>query len=539
MSEKKINIKFIEKNQVLFWMFLLLICGIGIVILRYSTPEGIGLVNDSVGYIGGARNILAGNGYSRLSGDALPRPITNYPPLFSIVLAGIGLFGVDGIIAGWWLNIILFGVNILLIGILVKKMTASNLFAWFASVVFCISTPMLVSHAYAMSEPLYLFISLSVIFFLIKYYEEKKIGWLIAAGIASGLSILARYVGLALVATVVFSLAMAFPQAKVGHLRIKQRMIHILVYLAGAVPFVVIWLIRNMMVTENAANRQVLFHPLSQEKINEGLLNFWGWLLPETGGIIEKILVFWEYVFIGIVAAGFILVGRMAWGFFRKGIGEPKAEVPNKVLMWIFATHGLAYIAVLLFSLTFVDASPVFEHRILAPLYISIIPLICWFLSWIWNKQKMIWKGAALFVALLFLAFLAEDSLDLVKTYRKDGLGFAHSSWVESQTILAAAELPETILYSNRVTALYILNNQPAYILPSPDNPATGGLREGYQEDIANIREIIMDGEGLMIIFGYDLIIQDEEGQKWMADLTDGVPVYENTEDGIIYGLNP
>jgi hypothetical protein len=75
-----------------FWILLLALAAAGVVLMVYITPYGMGLVNDSVGYIGGARNILAGNGYSRLSGNGDPRPITNYPPLFSIAIAAVITF---------------------------------------------------------------------------------------------------------------------------------------------------------------------------------------------------------------------------------------------------------------------------------------------------------------------------------------------------------------------------------------------------------------------------------------------------------------
>lgn len=74
-------------NHKIFYFSLLLIGLAGAVLLAYATPRGMGLVNDSVGYISGARNLVDGNGYSRLTGNGEPRPITNYPPLYSIVLA--------------------------------------------------------------------------------------------------------------------------------------------------------------------------------------------------------------------------------------------------------------------------------------------------------------------------------------------------------------------------------------------------------------------------------------------------------------------
>ena len=85
----------IENDRLIFWIILILLSFICMAFMWYLTPYGMGLVNDSVGYIGGARNILAGNGYSRLVGNGTTQFITNYPPLLSIVIAGISFLGID------------------------------------------------------------------------------------------------------------------------------------------------------------------------------------------------------------------------------------------------------------------------------------------------------------------------------------------------------------------------------------------------------------------------------------------------------------
>ena len=51
------------KSQFLFIIALGLIAVGAMSVLLYSTPEGLGLSDDSIAYIAGARSILAGNGY--------------------------------------------------------------------------------------------------------------------------------------------------------------------------------------------------------------------------------------------------------------------------------------------------------------------------------------------------------------------------------------------------------------------------------------------------------------------------------------------
>jgi len=124
-----------------------------------------------------------------------------------------------------------------------------------------------------------------------------------------------------------------------------------------------------------------------------------------------------------------------------------------------------------------------------------------------------------------------------VTELRKDGQGFAHSAIQESQVIEAATGLPEDVLlYSNRVTALYIVADKPAYVLPSPTNPATQGPREGYAEDVANIREKALAGEGAIVFLNYYALFDDPEDAAWVKDLTEGIPLYGEYDDGAIFG---
>jgi len=61
---------------------------------------GPGLPPDSASYISSARNLLLGKGYFIFNGQ----PMTVAPPLFSTILAIIGLAGVDPLIGARFLK---------------------------------------------------------------------------------------------------------------------------------------------------------------------------------------------------------------------------------------------------------------------------------------------------------------------------------------------------------------------------------------------------------------------------------------------------
>src|SRR4030095_2283808 len=104
---------------------LSLISIFGVLLVIRATPQGLGLSDDSIAYIAGARSMAAGDGYCEgwLASD---QPVTHFPPSFSSVLAFFGLFGIDPLHAERWVNALLFGLNAALLGILGWRMTTSS-----------------------------------------------------------------------------------------------------------------------------------------------------------------------------------------------------------------------------------------------------------------------------------------------------------------------------------------------------------------------------------------------------------------------------
>jgi len=272
------------------------------------------------------------------------------------------------------------------------------------------------------------------------------------------------------------------------------------------------------------------------DKIQEGVLNFWGWLLPERGGLIENHLNLWGIVLVVFLLAWLAAVLAALVFILRDRVGGSSQQVQTS---WAFAVEGWVYLAVLVLTLTFVDASPIFEHRILSPFYICVIVLGAAALAWTWQQRRPVGQIIAVVLTLGLLVSFAEDSLDSIHLLHQDGQGFAKSDWLESPTIAAVSQLPETQIYTNRNTALYILTNRPAYVLPSPTNPATQQPREGYAEDVAAIRQQVLDGDAVLVIFGYRTLDADlNGGHAWMQDLTKALPVIEAFDDDAIFGLS-
>ena len=145
------------RQRILFLVLLVGVSLLGALLLAYVTPHGMGLVNDSVGYIAGARNLVLGDGYSRLTGNGEPRPITNYPPLYSFFLALPILLGIDSLAAARWLNLILFAIGAILAGLIIYRVSKSKTFGVIAALLFISSKPFFQAYTFALSELQFLF----------------------------------------------------------------------------------------------------------------------------------------------------------------------------------------------------------------------------------------------------------------------------------------------------------------------------------------------------------------------------------------------
>ena len=97
-------------------------------VLLHSSRWGLGLSPDSVVYIGAARSLLAGHGFTLPAESALFSPITHYPPLYSSLLAVTGSVAADPLNGAIWLNVAAFSVNIL------RQRIFALCVAWFLAV---------------------------------------------------------------------------------------------------------------------------------------------------------------------------------------------------------------------------------------------------------------------------------------------------------------------------------------------------------------------------------------------------------------------
>ncbi len=165
--------------------------------LKYDMAWGPWAFSDSAAYISAARNLVAGHGLSVSTPQGGFQPLTLHQPLYPLVLSFFLLFDIHPFTTSVVINIASFSLSLLIFSSGIYYFSRSKLLAICCSLLFFVSPNLIVIYDGAMSEPLYLFLTISAFFATMLYIEKQRIHLLVLAAILVGLSILTRYIGIA------------------------------------------------------------------------------------------------------------------------------------------------------------------------------------------------------------------------------------------------------------------------------------------------------------------------------------------------------
>ena len=512
-----------KKKDLIFWLLLSVIVALGGILYFRTTPHGVGLVSDSVNYINGARSIAAGNGYFRESGGGILKPITNFPPLYSILLSFPFWLQADWFAAVRYFGLVFFMLNLGLTGILVREMVKNIWFGLGAALLMLVSKPFLYFQVFAMSESLFFFCTLAAFLFLVFALEKEKRSHWILCGLFCGFAFLTRYVGIISLFAILSVLVLNW--------RTKNNLKSMLWLLIGAVPLISAWLIRNVIVSGNASNREFFFHPLASEEIKGGILIFWKWLFPVRYQYVEHTVFWMEWIVIGLALASFLFLVILFLLSLKKN-----AVFPSSVkCLWVFVVYILSYSAFIWATISFFDASVNIEERILFPVFLVLILLV-------FTAAKLIlqWKKWFLQIALMglygfFVIAFSQDLIRFVPKFQSEGYGWAWEGWRASPAMRIIRDLPsEIMIYSNQPEAVSLWAGRGAFALLDPIDPSTNLLREDYSDTMERIRSQVLEGESVLVFFGIDSWL-GVDSNNWITELCEALPmIYQDSSEWVV-----
>ncbi len=470
-----------EKRRLTAVLVLVLVASAGTAAVLVVTRQGPGISPDSARYVAGARNILSGRGFTDQGGDDGYRPIANWPPLYSVVLALPGLAGVDPLDGARVVDAVLFGLTLLVVGWLVRRRRGSLIGAVLAMVALASVRTALINYVMVWSESLFVLLTLSALLALACHLEKPGWGWLLPAALAAGAAFMTRYPGVGLVAA---GPAAVLLWRKGGWWpRLRDSAVF------GAVTClpVFLWMTRNVETAGTATSRHMIPRLLGGANLLEGLESVRSWLVPARMPMGLK-----GAVSVVMIAGAVTFLALLVLARLRKAEPEQPVRVLGPLLLFVGA-----YVGAMLGAMTFLHPSCDLGSRYLYP----VLPVLIVVLVRAGRDRLQGTRGAAVarvVFAVVGVAFITTNLLQTVPwatQVRESGTGLVDSTWRNSPLIARLAALsPGTPIYSNRGEAIYILTGRNSYGLPHSDGS------ERARKELAALRTTLREG-GVLAYF--------------------------------------
>jgi 4-amino-4-deoxy-L-arabinose transferase-like glycosyltransferase len=530
-------------DVVTFLVILAGICLYGTWNLGQATHYGFGLVNDSAAYVGGASSLLEGRGFYRTAGGGELKPIVHFAPLYSVLLAGAAALGGPILNAAAGSGCLLYGAVIALAGLLTRYLTHSNWAGWLAAVFVAGSDIPLQVFAYVLSEPLALALLLLTGWAFGAYYLRRQKRWMLLAGVGLGLSYLTRYAAVSLLAAAALTILLVdWPHGAPSFRRKNIPLRELLLLGAGSLPLMILWAVRNLLVSGTTNNRVLAWHPLAPQKMVETLKNLLTWLAPDAAlRVFAPLGYLFSAVSVLVVPA---LLAGLAWQIIRSRRAPRQAleTDPRRAIITLLAVFVPVYILFLFVSISLFDASTPLDTRLLSPVTIAEIILTGWGLAWAWRRLAAGRPAVQAGILLLAAALAAGQIIDgraAAAQMARDGLGFANRYTLGSATFQMVRDLPGSlIVYSNRPTILFLLAGRNAYVTPTSVDSATGQARPDYAASLAEMKQAVQSGRAVLVFYEPSGQVSPEDQSDYQT-LTEGLKLAQKTSDAEFYRAGP
>jgi hypothetical protein len=315
------------------------------------------------------------------------------------------------------------------------------------------------------------------------------------------------------------------------------------IMLAGGLLPILAWMIYGMAMSGfgSLGNRQFVWHPISLSALFEAFKNLLTWIAPNDllalGSIWGRTLSLFSLLLIPA------LIAWLVWAVWRrlKSTGQQENLQGDLALAFTHALHIPVYLGFMIISLTFFDASTPLNDRILAIIYIPEIILFSSAVAWLWNKlssRPVAFRWALVIFCLLLMAFSVKDGYAAVNQLRREGQGFAHRGISDSPAIQAIRLAPQTVIYSNKPGAIFLLTGRTSYVTPTPIDPVTGQRRSNYNDDLIQLQQRVKDGEAILVLFGLRNS-DDPQDINLFNELSENLAIQADYGEIVIFGVSP
>lgn len=460
-------------RDTLYWSVTLLLAIFMSYQVYLTTIWGAGLTTDSVTYLEGARSILANGNLEKIG--------THYPPLYFVLIALGALITGDALVALRWLQVVTIFLNTILFSYVAWKGTYRTLIPTIiCTLLFATSMSVLSVHTKAWSEASFCLLALLGFYFLANYLEhaDNSIATLSLSAVCVGLAFITRYVGITLIITGLIAILVYVDGNK------RKRITDCLFFgLISSLPML-LWMGRNWLMEREATSRQLVFHPISMTKIQNGIQVLFEWFfIPDSYPFISLIVLL-------ILAVLYIVTVK----YNRFTRHNRTTEI---CFIFIFT-----YIAFLMVSISYFDAHTPLDARILFPVYLFFILGLLLLSHRIYHTKFIKVVSYAIFLLMILLSFAQLGHQRWYLSYaNSQGIGFANKIWVQSETLGWVKALPvNTTIYTNGPDVIKIHTGRSSKMIPKLVDPGNRIKNDNIDHEI-KLMAIDLAEKGGVIVY--------------------------------------
>ena len=504
-----------DRSRFIFIAFFFLLGMAAFYIFWNYTPFGVGAGHDSLFYFSAAKNFSSGRGLFWTGSGGELKPLTHFPPFYSLILAGVSQIGFPVNLSARLIAAFLFGLNITLIGIVLYTFTQRILISVLGASLLMVSPIMVEAHLQAMSEPAFFFTSFACFVTLALYINQPRRSFFILAVLFSALVYLSRYSGIAVLVASFLSLL------TLGKRPFKVKVRDTFIFIGLASLPILLWMVRNILLTGSTTNRGLYIHLINSDTMRQFLDVIFYWFSP-------KLHSHWlEVAFLSLV---FVICAAFAWREIRRRC-EADRKAPYLVI--ILLIFSVVYVAFLMVSLSFFDASTRISNRILSPLFLAFVLIVMLTMSYsVRRAGQFIFPAVFLFILFIGpLPYMLQQTNQMLTTIQRSGSGFTSRAWMTSPLIQWLRDLDnESTIVTNQAMAVYFLTEIPAYQIPERFDPVKSEERLGYDLEIESLGILLQEPNSYLVLFE-----SSDSTSPSSIDLFENLQLVLATEDGRVY----
>jgi hypothetical protein len=374
--------------------------------------------------------------------------------------------------------------------LLVRDATGRALPAWAGALLIVFASQALQLYSMALSEPTFVLLVVLGLWSLSAWVDRRRLELLVFAAAATALATLARYPGVALVATGAMTVFAASGPT------LMQRVMRAATFACAAVVPALAWMAYVARVTGTAAGRQTaLAGTADTETFYGGLLEAARYVLPTEFPVAARIAA---------LAAVLVLLAIATLAFYRRtpvaadrGERQPHRWLPLIVLTFFFLYSAVVVLAVL------VEPYLPITDRYLYPAYVALVLLGATTVPAL--SQSAAARRAVAVAVLGFVALSTVRAAKVAADGYTQGWGYAAEAWRSSPVVAYVNALPgRAVVYSDDPYALLYLTQHEVHGVPNAIKRRAGSANPNYERDIAAMVGRLRSTSGVIVIFERD-----------------------------------